>query len=142
MILTEKNPESCRAVCVNHTGFNLGYYLKKEEEITPENIDAVVSQSSPCTWTLQIDGLEEGAWYIIRTRSVSRRYGSIMDEWIRLGCENRLTREDIRYLREICVPRLSMAKARVQNGRLSHQVILDEQEFQMLHIFRITEDIR
>ncbi len=142
MILTEKNPDSFRAVCVNHPGFNLGYYLKREEEITPENIDAVVSQSSPCTWTLHIDGLEEGAWYIIRTRSVSRRYGSIMDEWIRLGCENRLTREDIRYLREICVPRLSMAKARVQNGRLSHQVILDEQEFQMLHIFRITEDIR
>ena len=141
MILTMKNMRSFRAVCANQIWFNIGYYLREEEEITPENMDAVVVRSPACTWNLVIDGLEEGAEYVIRTRSVNRHHGSIQDEWMRLGFEGQLTREDVKYLREICVPHLSMTHAKVYNGRLVHKIVLDEQEFQMLHIFQVNDGV-
>ena len=139
MILTMKNPRSFRVVCANPVSFNIGYYLREEEEITPENMDALIVNAPACSWDLVIEGLEEDTEYVIRTRSVNRHYGSIQDEWMRLGFEGQLTREDVKYLREICVPHLSMTREKVRNGRLVHRVVLDEQEFQFLHIFQVSE---
>ena len=140
MIVTMKNLRSFRVVCANRVSFNVGYYLKEEEEITPENMDVVMVSAPACSWNLVLDGLEEGTEYVIRTRSVSRHYGSVQDEWKRFGYENQLTREDVKYLRDISVPHLSMTRVKVKNGKLTHQIVLDEEEFQFLHIFQVDGD--
>jgi len=136
MIVTMKNRESFRIVCSNRVSFNIGYYLKEEEELTTDNIDAVVVSHGPVSWSLEIGGLEDGVEYMIKTRSVSRHYGSILDEWLRFGCEEQLFRDDIKYLREICVPHLSLSREKVKNGKLKSTISLDEQEFQLIHIFK------
>lgn len=140
MIVTMTSPRSILIVCSNQVSFNVGYFLKKEEEITAENMEMTVTNSPPCSRMLEICGLEDGTEYVIRTRSVNRRYGSIQDEWKRFDYEGQLTREDIKYLSSICVPHLGMTRERVQDGKLSHRIVLDEQEFQLLHIFQVSEE--
>ena len=140
MIVTMKNIRSFRVLCANRIVFSTGYFLKEEKEITPENMDLLVSGSEGRSWNLVLEGLPEGTEYMIKTRSVNRHYGSIQDEWMKFGFEGWLTREDIKYLRDVCVPHLSMTRARVQNGKLVHRILLDEQEFQLLHIFQVNEN--
>ena len=140
MIVTMENLQSFRVLCANQTSFHVGYYLKREEEITPENMDLSVSSDPARVFVLEISGLPEDVEYVIRTRSVNRHYGSIQDEWKRFGYDERLAREDVKYLREICVPHLSMSRLKVRNGKLSCRILLDEQEFQLIHIFQADAD--
>ena len=136
LIVTMKNRQSFLIVCSNQVQFHVNYYLKNEDELTPESMDAVVVSAPACSFELDMQGLDDGAEYIVKIRSVSRNYGSIQDEWKRFEYEEQLGREDIKYLREICVPHLSMTREKVQGGRLRHQILLDEQEFQLIHIFQ------
>ncbi len=137
MIVTRKDRRDYMILCSNQVHFNVGYYLYPEDEIVPDNMDLMVVSNPAHSMDLDLKGLEENAEYVIKTRSVSRNHGSILDEWKRLGYENRPEREDIKYLREICVPHLSMIHARVKNGKLHHRILLDEQEFQLIHIYRV-----
>ncbi|MBP3900019.1 MAG: helix-turn-helix domain-containing protein [Blautia sp.] len=135
LIVTMKNQKSLRAVCSNSVSFNAGYYQREEDKLTPEDLDLAISAGGPMSRELIITGLPEGWEYTVKVRSVNRNFGSIQDEWKRLGYENDLTRDDVKYLREISVPHLVMTKAKVKNGKLKIRILLDEQEFQMLHIF-------
>ena len=136
IIVTRIDAGNYMILCSNQVHFNVGYYMCTEDEIVPENMDAMVASDPAHTLELELTGLEENDEYVIKTRSVSRNHGSILDEWKRLGYENRPEREDVKYLREICVPHLSMEHSRVMNGKLHHRILLDEQEFQLIHIYK------
>ena len=140
MIVTMKNHRSFTILCSNHVHLNVTYYLRPEEEITPESLDSVVVSETAKTIELELYGLDDGTEYIVKTRSVSKNYGSIQDELKRFGYESLLEREDVKYLREICVPHMSMSRAVVCGGRLHHRIILDEQEFQLIHIYQNAMD--
>ena len=137
MIVTMKNPDSFRVLCCNQVSFHIGYFLKKEEEISAQNMDVAVVSNPPLALHLELFGLKEGAEYAVKTRRVSRHYGSVLDEWMRFDCEKKLTREDIKYLKDICVPHLSMSHVVVSNHTLTQEIVLDEQEFRLLHIYRV-----
>ena len=136
MIVTMKNPGSFRVLCGNLVSFHIGYYLREEEELTAENMDVAVVSDPPLVLHLELSGLEEGAEYAVKTRRVNRHYGSVLDEWKRFDYEQNLTREDIKYLRDICVPHLSLSHVKVADHKLTQEIVLDEQEFRLLHIFR------
>jgi len=140
LIVTMKNPRSLRAVCANSISFNAGYYQREEDKLALEDLDLALSAGEPLSRELILTGLPEGWEYTVKTRSVNRNFGSIQDEWKRLGCEDDLTRDDVKYLREISVPHLAMTKAKVKNGALKIKILMDKQEFQMLHIF--CKDVR
>lgn len=120
----------------NHRSLGVSYYLEDEGKLLPEETDRVLEKGAPIRFELALRGLPEGAEYVIKTRSVSRNHGSVLDEWAGLHYERHLERADIHYLSEICVPRLQMGHERVSAGRLTVPVLLEEDEFQLLHIYR------
>lgn len=140
LIVSMKNERSLRVVCSNSISFNAGYYQREEDKLTPEDLDLALSAGEPMSRELILTGLPEGWEYTVKTRSVNRNFGSIQDEWQRLGCEDDLTRDDVKYLREISVPHLTMTKTKVKNGVLKIKILMDKQEFQMIHVF--CKDVR
>lgn len=140
MIVTMKDRRSFTILCSNHVHLNVTYYLRPEDEITPDGLDTVVVSDEGRTIDLELYGLDDGMEYVVKTRSVSKNYGSIQDEWKRFGYESQLEREDVKYLREICVPHMSMSRAIVRGGKLHHRILLDEQEFQLIHIYQNSPD--
>lgn len=137
MIVTMKHSGSFRVLCSNLVSFHIGYYLKEEEEITPGNMDVAVVSEPPMALRLEISGLVNGTEYAVKSHAVNRRYGSILDEWKRFDYEKNLGREDIKYLKDTCVPLLSMSHVTVRDEKLVQEIVLDEQEFRLLHIFQI-----
>ena len=139
LVVTMKGRDSFRILAVNSVPFQVGYYLKDEDTIGPEEVDRVVAEGNPSATDLSIDGLSDGDEYIIKTRSVSRHHGSILDEWRRFRYETALERQDVKYLQEICVPHMSMERKKVSGGRLQIRIALAVQEFQLLHVYRSRE---
>ena len=136
LIVTMRSADSFMILAVNDVPFHVSYYLKEEDEILPDESDQVVSEGKPAAFDLFLSGLADGDEYIVKTRSVSRHHGSILDEWKRFRYETSLERQDIKYLQEICVPHMSMERRKVSGGRLPIRVVLDAQEFQLLHVYR------
>ncbi len=136
LVVTMRAPEDYMILAVNSTIFDVSYYLTDEDEIRPEDVDHYVVKGEPLTLKLALNGLADGGEYIIKTRSISRRYGSILDEWKRLRCEAQLERADIKYLQGVCVPHMSMERKTAEGERLSVAIRLEDQEFCLLHIYR------
>ena len=136
LVVTMCTPDDYMILASNSMPFDVSYYLINEDEIRPEDVEHCIMKGEPLTLRLTLSGLAEGGEYIIKTRSVSRQHGSILDEWQRLRCESQLERADIKYLQGVCVPYMSMERKTAEGDRLNVTIRLDDQEFCLLHIYR------
>ena len=136
LVVTMRTPDDYMILAVNSMPFDVNYFLTSEDEIKPEDVEHCVMQGEPLTLRLTLNGMAQGGEYIIKTRSVSRQHGSILDEWQRLRCESQLERADIKYLQGVCVPYMSMERKTAEGDRLNVTIRLDDQEFCLLHIYR------
>ena len=108
----------------------------EDYEIQPDDVENCVMKGEPLNLRVNLNGLADGGEYIIKTRSISRQHGSILDEWKRLRCESQLERADIKYLQGVCVPHMSMERKSAQGDRLTIPIRLEAQEFCLFHIYR------
>ena len=136
LVVTMCTPDDYMILASNSMPFDVSYYLINEDEIRPEDVEHCIMKGEPLTLRLTLSGMAEGGEYIIKTRSVSRQHGSILDEWQRLRCESQLERADIKYLQGVCVPYMSMERKTAEGDRLNMTIRLDDQEFCLLHIYR------
>lgn len=136
LVVTAHGYNDYMILAVNSVLFDVSYYICKEDEIRAEDVDLFVMEGEKLTIQLLLKGLMEADEFIIKSRSVSRQHGSVLDEWKRLRCETQLERADIKYLQEICVPHMTMERAAAKNGQLELSISLEPQEFRLLHIYR------
>ena len=63
--------------------------------------------------------------------------GSILDEWEKFQFSEDLTADDVRYLRERCIPQIRMQKEYVGDAEeLSFDVEMCPEDVVLLHIYR------
>ncbi len=136
LVVTARGRDDYMILAVNGVYFDISYFLSEEDEIRAEDVERVVMEGEKMEFALTLGGLDEGGEFLIKTRSVSRQHGSILDEWKRLRCETQLERADIRYLQEICVPHMTMERQTAAGGSLRVKIPLEPQEFCLLHIYR------
>ncbi len=84
---------------------------------------------------IKINHVHNGLYYV-KTRSLSPKWGSVQDEWYRMGLVKNLSEQDIEYLRRISTPKISFYECNVANGTLELSVSMDAHEIQAIHIFR------
>ncbi len=135
LIVTRRDSDNYMILSFNRAAFQAGYYMTKEDGIGPDSFRRFLSIDGPLSRTVMLSGLDEGREYIIKARSVSPLAGSIQDEWKQLRYERALERADIKYLQEICVPRMTMEREKVTGGRLKIRLHLRELEFSLIHIY-------
>ena len=136
LVVTMRGVDDYMILAVNSVNFDISYYLCEEDKIRADEVDLYVMEGESMTLRLVMKGLAEGAEYTVKTRSVNRQHGSILDEWKRLRCETHLERADVKYLQEICVPHMSMEEQTVEGEKLKVTIPLAPQEFRLLHIYR------
>ena len=136
LVVTMRTPDDYMILAVNSTPFDVSYYLTSEDEIQPDDVENCVMKGETLNLRVNLNGMANGGEYIIKTRSISRQHGSILDEWKRLRCESQLERADIKYLQGVCVPHMSMERKTAQGDRLTIPIRLEAQEFCLFHIYR------
>ncbi len=136
LVVTRQRNDDFMILASNSVQFDVNYYLRNEDELRAEDVEMFVLEGEKLKIQLNLKGLGEGGEFIVKTRSVSRSHGSILDEWKRLRCEVQLERSDVKYLQEICVPSMSIERREVEGNFLTIPVSLEPQEFCLIHVYR------
>lgn len=120
-------------ICHNYIKFDYQYYLKEEYEIPPEQLRGYYGSEEKAVLCFQLQGIDNGN-YTLRMHRVNEHSGSILDEWICLDCEEELSRDEVRYIKQKSGPSLYKKKYAVSQNMLEFDVQMDPQEVCMIQI--------
>lgn len=132
-IITNTGNGNYKIVCHNFKQFNYQYCLSEEDEIVPEKQDELFEDNKKLSLKFHIDVPQNGR-YEIKTHSVSKLYGSIQDEWIRMGKPDEISQADIEYLSRISIPRIKIKYIEVSKNNLAFDIKLDSNEIKYIKI--------
>ncbi|MBR2122078.1 MAG: helix-turn-helix domain-containing protein [Lachnospiraceae bacterium] len=109
---------------------------------SPEMIESLFTEKEEtCDFRITVGGLVKDGRYIVKSRLISDSEGTILSEWARFGYEQRLTGDEVSYIRNACYPRIRMERYAARDGRIVLEVSLKKLEIVLLHIHRDVEDV-
>ncbi len=132
-IITSNNHNGYYIACHNYKHFNYYYYLKKEDEIEPKDQNKIFIDYENLRLNFQLKNLCNGE-YNVKTYSISRGNGSILDEWMKMETTSDLGKDEEDYLKRISTARLSIKKCVVVEELLNLEIILAPNEINIVHI--------
>ncbi|MBO5999557.1 MAG: helix-turn-helix domain-containing protein [Lachnospiraceae bacterium] len=134
-ICTTDGQDTYTILCFNEKDMHINYYLHMEKS-PAKDIHALFADERNLELIITIPNIPNGN-YSIRQYCVSTTYGSVLDEWNRMGNvypEN--DTEDIEYLRRITTPHLLHGHYKVEGRRLVLTETLMAHEFRLIRIKR------
>jgi len=132
-IITADNNNGYYIACHNYKHFNYYYYLKEEDQTKAREQDKIFNNNDDLCLNFQIKNLTNGQ-YDVKTYSISRQHGSVLDEWIKLDESDDLEKEEIDYLIRSSTPKLSVKRCKVDEEVLNIESILTPHEFKLIYI--------
>lgn len=72
--------------------------------------------------------------YQMKTYSINEKNGSVLDIWAEMEYESELTRNDIKYFRRTCEPRLKIQKVEAKEQTLDLDVTLAANEIAFIRL--------
>lgn len=122
-------------VCHNQKKLNYNYYLSQEDEIDKQNVWKYFEDRDSTELQLRIKNVEDGT-YQMKTYSINEKNGSVLDIWAEMGYESELTRNDIKYFRRVCEPKLKIQKIEAKDQKLDMDVVLEANEIAFIYVKR------
>lgn len=135
VMVTMNEFDSYVIACHNYKELGIQYQVQQEKDIAIESIPYLYEDHRRRIIKITINGVNNGLYHV-KTRVVNSRYGSVQDEWERMGRVSFLTASDVEYINHISRPRIIIAGQKVTNNTLTVTVEMEPQEIQLIHIFR------
>ena len=126
-------------LCHNYKHVNYKYYMKKEDEHEIDKQYQIFEDRESSEINYQLTGIRNGK-YKIKTYSVNQEDGRVQYEWMKMGIDAPLSREDVEYLKRICTPRIQIQENIVDNHILNFEVQLKPQEIRYISIGYLYEN--
>ncbi len=137
-LVTTDGHDNYGIICHNYCHLNYKYYLKREDEIEVNQLERLFADSDRIELSLQIKGVRRGK-YKIKIYSMSPEHGSALGEWMEMGTDRELMREDIEYLQRICTPRIRVMEYEATEPELNFDVQIVPHEIKALQVFYLYE---
>lgn len=135
-IVTRTRRGSYYVLLYNYKWYSSNYFMEQEDFGDPEKISGLFENNDPLEIRICLENIREDAEYIIKSRSVSPKKGSLLGEWKNFGYSNDLTENDVKYIRQGCYPRMLMNREYAEKGRLRIQTVLNPHEVTLIHIYK------
>lgn len=123
-------------VCHNQKKLNYNYYLSREDQIDRGNIWKYFEDRAVLEQEILLTNVEPGV-YQMKTYRINEKNGSVLELWADMDFEKEITRNDIRYFRKICEPKLTIHKQEAQNGALKIKIRMEPNEIAFIRIRRM-----
>ncbi len=123
-------------LCHNYKKLNYNYYFTKEDELEKENIWKYFEERDTLQIKLALKQLPAGE-YQMRIYRINEHSGSILDLWCDMNFEKELTREDIKYFRRVCEPKLTMEKCKADKDGCNIEILMSANEIAYILISKI-----
>ncbi|MFV0362035.1 MAG: GH39 family glycosyl hydrolase, partial [Suipraeoptans sp.] len=101
------------------------------EKISPDAVNKKVN--------VRIDNMANSE-YVIKHRFVNPKNGSVLNEWVMLNSSTYLSRNDISYLRNICVPHQTIEVRNCDENHLTFNATLMPHEIRLIEITPFVEN--
>ena len=135
-ILTRSESGNYYLLCSHFVPFGAGQYPVKADD--KPDLSVLRFEGHPSeVLRFRLTGIADQGYYIVKRRILSSSSGSILDEWENFQFSEDLTADDVRYLRERCIPQIRMQKQYVgMEEELSFDVEMRPEDVVLLHIYR------
>ena len=135
-ILTRSESGNYYLLCSHFVPFDAGQYPVKTDDKPDMSVLHLEGEPSEVL-RFRLTGIADQGYYVVKRRILSSSSGSILDEWENFQFSEDLTSDDVRYLRERCIPQIRMQKQYVGiEEELSFDVEMRPEDVVLLHIYR------
>lgn len=132
MVTTDRR-DNYAIILHNKRKLGYRYYKTEENALLKEQILKCYEDDFICERELELSGMKNGS-YQVRTQRVNARSGSVFDLWRKLGFNENLSADDIRYLSSVCEPLLQIEVVNVSTGRMPLQLVMEPNEVALIEV--------
>lgn len=137
LISTDQH-DSYGIVCHNQKGLSYNYYFTKEDELEKEHLWRYFENRDELELSLKLKDMSEGT-YQIKVYRINEKNGSVISIWGELDYEKGLSRNDIKYFRRVCEPKLTIQKMKTEQNEMNLNIKLIANEIAFIRIRKISE---
>lgn len=130
-IMTKSSNNSFSIICHNYKQFNNSYLLNSEENISIDELENIYEDEKNLSISFDIKNIKKGR-YRVKSFLLNENHGSILNEWIKLGCDNHLRADEIDYLKSITKPKLEIDHIETGEESLKYNVVLLPHEVRLI----------
>lgn len=135
ILVTKKNNGGFYILCNNGKQLNKNYYANGEDVSLSKKMDKIFCDWDNLVINLFMENVENGE-YTIKKRTVNEKHGSILNEWEKLQYSKDLSSSDILYLKNLCVPKLSIETLNITENNMMLNFDLEPNELSFIHIYK------
>jgi xylan 1,4-beta-xylosidase len=132
-IVTKKTGERYQILCFNYKHFKYSYYLNPEGSTGINEQYDIFENTEFIDCSLEVHGIRNGK-YRIKEIKLNRANGSVLDEWLKFGAVDDIKPDEVKYLRQICVPHMKVEHAVVENQSIVLEAQLEPHEVRLFDI--------
>jgi len=103
-IITKKSSYNYEVITYNYKHFDYFYCLSEETPVNLEQYYNIFENQKTLNLTINLKGTKKGR-YRIKKYILNREHGSIFDEWLNMNSTYNIKKDEIDYLKQICVPK-------------------------------------
>lgn len=137
-IITTNGHGTYGILCHNMRRLNYNYYFTKENEIEKEHLWKYYEDMKTTEFELVLNDMETGV-YQMKICRVNERNGSILYIWKGMQYARELDREDMRYFKRTCEPKLTIEKIQSENGTVKSKIRILPNEVIYIKMQRLYE---
>lgn len=135
-LITTDHHQTYGIICHNKKDLNYNYYFTNEDELDKKNTWKYFKDREPLQLRLKLSGLENGM-YQIKTCRINEQSGSVLNIWAEMDFDSDLSRNDIKYFRRVCEPKLTIHKYEVTDGLISLEILMEANEIAFVRLMKI-----
>jgi xylan 1,4-beta-xylosidase len=132
-IITSKSANRFQILCFNYKHFNYSYYLHPEGSTSIREQYDIFEDTNSQFISIKLEGMKAGH-YRIKEQRLSRKHGSILDEWLNFGGVDDIKPDEINYLKQICGPYMKVEHALIEDNLLSLEIELEPHEVRLIEL--------
>lgn len=136
-LITGEKSGNIQILLFNNKELGAGYYMKEEDSYRPDELEYLFTNSDSITIEIALEHLERSGSYMIYQKILNPDTGSVLDNWVEMGCPGELRAEDITYLRNISVPKVSVRNVQAVRGKIQLSIQMKPHEMRWISLERI-----
>jgi beta-xylosidase/AraC-like DNA-binding protein len=132
-LITTDGHDSYQIICHNQKKLNYNYYFSKEDEIVKEHTWKYFEDREILDLKIELKDVSNGT-YRVKVSRINENNGSVLNIWGDMDYEKDLSRNDIKYFRRICEPKLTIQKKDVIDNTLNLIIRMEPNEIALVRI--------
>lgn len=132
-LISTDGHDSVGIVCHNQKPLGYHYYFAKEDEIEKKHLWKYFENRDELVLNLELTDLTDGE-YQIKSYRINSENGSVLTLWEEMDYESELSRNDIKYFRRACEPKLTIQKQEAKNHVLKLDIAMHANEIVFVRV--------